>query len=130
MQLRKYTKVFKNRESAMKFQRRMEYRADKEDFDADHYPRVDLSFDHSDRNRFTRYTVTYYLNKYKINPANKTTDSELYGKNIMDVKRKFMKLMVDNFPNYKVVIKKVVLIKDRGDQFNEYRITHTMKNKK
>jgi len=128
MKLRKYTKVFKNRESANKFRDRMTDYAGRQDFDIEHYPQRELSFDDSVRRRRARYTVTYYLTKY--NKVQKINEDDLYGSSASDATAKFKKAIVENFKNHKLVIRSVKLKTKHSKDFNLYTFRYYLKPRK
>jgi len=127
MQLRKYTKVFKNRASAKKLEDRMQNYAFRNDFPEDKYPQLDLSFDHGDRKRFTQYTVTYYKGTY-ISKIQYRQD-ELYGKNASDAKAKFIKAIREGISGYTPIVKNVKF-KSEHAGMKLYTITHYLKKNK
>jgi len=129
MQVRKYTKTFKNRASAYKFYDRVSNEWERGNLGKEHLPnRETIDYRENGKLKF-KHTVTYYRSKYKPNTKLTITDSELYGSCVAEVKRKFLSLMSSNFAGYKISIRKVTLIADRGNNFKLYKITHTMKKK-
>lgn len=128
MQLRKYTKIFKNRASAMKFLHRMEDVWERLGLSNEYYPRSDLSFVFGDRKHITRYTVTYYLQKY--GKEQKISENDFYGSSKADAIIKFKKTIVDNFPIYRLIIKNVKLKADHGPHLKLYTFRYYLKPRK
>jgi hypothetical protein len=128
MILRKYTKVFKNRGSARKFQNHMEYIWEKSNLGNEYFPDTKLTFDETARRRRARYTVTYYLGKYAR--TQKISVDDYYGSSASDAKKKFRNLITENFKNDKLVIKSVRLKTKHGGNLNLYTFRYYLKPKK
>lgn len=127
MQLRKYTKVFKSKKSAKKLEDRMQDYAYRNNFPDEKYPNIDLTFDHTDRKRFARYTVTYYKGTY-ISKITYRHD-ELYGKNAKDAIAKFKKAIKEGIPGYTPIVKGAKF-KSEHSGMKLYTITHYLKKSK
>jgi hypothetical protein len=127
MQLRKYTKVFKNRKSAKKLEDAMQEYAFRKEFPEDKYPRLDITFDHNDRKRIGRFTVTYYKGTY-ISKINYRQD-DIYGKNAKDAIAKFKKAIKEGIAGYTPIVKGAKLKSDSGGM-KLYTITHYLKKNK
>jgi len=127
MKLRKYTKVFKNKKSADRLFDRVCRAWERSDLSEEYLPQEHLSFDESTRHRPRRFTVTYYNPTYET--ATKLQVVELYGSSISDVRSKFLKLMADNFKDYKYSVRKISLVSSSGGM-KLYKISYTQKKKK
>jgi hypothetical protein len=130
MKVRKYTKEFKNRGSAKRVYERKSHTWINGNLPDEQMPNMETKHYYENNKLQFRYIVTYYSTKYNPKPENTIKDSTLYGKNITDVKKKFIKLMTDNFKEYKVAVKNIKLEKKHSDNLNLYKIFFTMKKKK
>jgi len=129
LQVRKYTKTFKNRGSAYKFYERVSNEWERGTLGKEYLPNRETVESRENGKLILKTIVTYYRPKYKPSTKIKELDSELYGTSIADVKSKFLKLMRDNFPSYKISVRKIKLVTDRGNNLKLYKIVHTMKKK-
>lgn len=127
MQLRKYTQVFKNRKSARKLEDAMQEYAFRNNFPEDKYPKLDITFDHTDRKRIARFTIIYYKNKYASTV--KYSQDDIYGKNAKDAVTKFKKVIREGIAGYTAIVKDVKFKSEIGGM-KLYTITHHLKKNK
>lgn len=128
MQIRKYTKVFRNRKSLYKAKTRADGIWERSDMPKEYMPDYKSNMVYVNGKPKIELTLTYYVPRYAKTQA--LQDGDLYGKNAVDAKAKFKDLFAKNFPTQHLVIKSMKLKIDRGAGLKLYSFKYYTKPKR